>query len=284
MSSRAFIRQLVRSANDTITGTKTFQAANVHTGAETHSGAETHAGAETFISGGSLGFSGTGYMSMLGSRRNRVEFFDDFLGDLIEDGWNTQADTGGSIALATAPGVNGTLSLTTDTTDDDTIMVAHELNWKASQGLVFETRLKIDVITTLAFFVGLTDAKIETSPNLPIGRQTTVSAATATDAVGFVFDIDSTTDVLFGSGVKAGTLVADQGAYALVAATYVTLRIEISTAGAASFFVDNVQIGATVANAVTTTVALTPYIGMANRGAAAHVMTVDYVAVEGARA
>ena len=36
-----------------------------------------------------------------------VQFFDDFLGDLIEDGWNSQADTGGTIALATVPGVNG---------------------------------------------------------------------------------------------------------------------------------------------------------------------------------
>ena len=62
--------------------------------------------------------------------------------------------------------------------------------------------------------------------------------ATATDAVGFVFDIDSTTDVVFGSGVKAGTLIADQGAStALTAATYITLRVEISTAGAASFYV-----------------------------------------------
>lgn len=228
--------------------------------------------------------SGTGYIDSLVTCRNRVEFFDDFLGDLIEDGWNQQADTGGTVALATSPVMCGAVKLTTDTTDDDTIMIAHELNWKASQGLVFECRIKTDVVTTLGLFVGLTDAKVETSPALPVTRQTTVSVKTATDCVGFCFDTDSTTDVLFGTGVKADTIIADQGAATYAADTWYVLRIEISTAGAASFYVDGTQIGATTANAVTTTVALTPYIGMANRGAAAHVTTVDYVYVSGARA
>lgn len=243
-------------------------------------------GAGTVGTGGTLAFAGSGYMSTLGSNRNLVEFFDDFLGDLIEDAWNQQADTGGTVALATSPAVNGGAILTTDGTDDDTIMIAHELNWKANQGgLVFECRLKIDVITTVAFFVGLTDAKTETSPNLPIGRQTTVSVATATDAVGFCFDTDSNADVIFGTGVKANTLIADQGASsALQAGVYVTLRVEVSAAGAASFYVNGTQIGATTANAVTATTALVPYIGMANRGAFAHVMTVDYVYVGALRA
>ncbi len=253
--------------------------------AESVTAARTMTAAQTVGASGSIIFSGTGYIEMLGSHRNRVAFMDDFLGDLLEDGWNQQADTGGTVALATVPGTSGTVTLTTDGTDDDTIMIAHELNWKASQGLVFECRLKTDVVTTLGLFVGLTDAKVETSPALPITRQTTVSVAEATDAVGFVFDTDSTSDTLFGSGVKAGTLIADQGAStAYAAGTYVTLRIEISTAGAASFYVDGTQIGATTADAVTTTVALTPYIGHANRGAFAHVTTVDYVYVSGARA
>jgi hypothetical protein len=274
---------VTNTANFTSTCTETHAGTVTNSGTVTESGTFTQTGTRTVGAAGVLNFSSTGYMSPLGSFRNRVIFFDDFLGDLIEDGWNTQADTGGSANQSTAV-VGGAVTLTTDTTDDDTVMIAHELNWKASQGLIFETRLKADVITTLAFFVGFTDAKTETSPNLPIGRQTTVSAATATDAVGFVFDTDSTSDTIFGSGVKAGTLIADQGAStALVADTYVRLRVEVSTAGAASFYVNDTQIGATTANAVTTSVALTPYIGIANRGGAAHVITVDYVYCEAGR-
>lgn len=248
------------------------------------SGSMSRTAAETFASSSSLAFSGTGYASLLGSHRNRVALWDDFTGDLIEDGWNQQADTGGTVALATVPGLGGIVTLTTDGTDADTIMIAHELNWRASQGLIFEARLKVDVITTLRIFVGLTDAKIETSPELPVKRATTTSVKIASNAVGFCFDTDSTADVVFGTGVKADTIIADQGAStALAAATFVTFRIEISAAGAASFYVDGTQIGATTADAVTTTTPLTPYIGMANRGAAAHVMSLDYVYVEGAR-
>jgi hypothetical protein len=273
------------TCTSTDAGTSTISGTQTVSGTQVISGTSTTTGTTTIGTGGKINFSGTGYIDNLVHHRNRVEFFDDFLGDLIEDGWTVQADTGGTGNQGTAV-VSGAATLTTDGTDDDTVLLAHELNWKASQGLVFETRLKLDVITTVAIFAGLSDAKTETSPNLPIGRQTTVSAATATDAVGFVFDIDSTADVLFGSGVKAGTLIADQGASAaLVAATWVVLRIEISTAGAASFYVDGTLLGtAAVANAVTTTVALTPFIGLANRGGFAHVLNVDYIYVSGARA
>lgn len=254
------------------------------TGITLAAGAQTLTGATTVGTGGTISFSGTGYISHLGSVRNRVELFDDFLGDLIGDEWNVQVDTGGTVNCGTAV-VGGAVTLTTDGTDDDTAMVAHELNWKANQGgLVFETRVKVDVVTTLGFFAGLTDAKVETSPNLPMGRATVTTAATATDAVGFVFDTDSTADVLFGSGVKAGTIIADQGASAaLVAATWVTLRVEVSAAGAGSWYVDGTQIGATTANAVTATVALTPYVGIANRGAFAHVLNCDYIYVAALR-
>lgn len=265
--------------------TKTVSGTVTESGTFTQSGTRTVTGTQTIGAAGVLNFTGSGYMDRLGHIRNYVEFFDDFTGDLIDDAWGVQADTGGSALTGTVPGKSGILTLTTDATDDDTVIVAHDLNWFASQGgLLMEVKLKIDVITTLAFFVGFTDARVEASPNLPIGRQTTVSAATATDAVGFVFDTDSTTDVLFGSGVKAGTLIADQGATTIVAATYVTLRVEVSSAGAASFYVDNVQIGATTAAAVTTTVALCPMIAIANRGSAAHVASVDYAYCRALRA
>lgn len=269
----------------TNSGTVTDSGTFTESGTFTQSGTRTVTGTLTIGAAGTLNSSGTGSISMLNSIRNKVVLSDDFLGDLLDDAWGVQADTGGSVNCSTAV-IGGAVTLTTDATDDDTAMVAHELNWQANQGgLIFETRLKVDVVTEFGLFAGLTDAKTETSPNLPISRATTVSVATATNAVGFVFDTDSTSDVLFGSGVKAGTLIADQGASAaLVAATWVKLRIEVSAAGAASFYVDGTQIGATTANAVTATTPLTPYVGIANRGAAAHVCNVDYIYCEASRA
>lgn len=252
-------------------------------GAVTHEGATSFAAANTIGTGGSLAFSGTGYVSPLGSHRNRVILFDDFLGDVIADQWNAQADTGGTNAIAAADG--GTVALINDTTDDDTNMIAHELNWLPSNGIVFEARCKVSDITNVGMFIGLTDAKVETSPNLPVGRSVVTVTSTATDCVGFVYDTDSTTDAWFGIGVKNDVDTAQTGdTIAPVNATYQTFRIEISAAGAATFYINGTQYGSTLAAACTTTVRLTPYIGLANRSASAHTLTCDYVYVECARA
>lgn len=47
MSSRSYIRKIVRRSNNTITGDQTWSGTEVHSGTETHSGTESHAGAIT---------------------------------------------------------------------------------------------------------------------------------------------------------------------------------------------------------------------------------------------
>lgn len=216
-----------------------------------------------------------------------VTFFDDFIGErtaanLESCGYTTVVAAGGSIATVAA--VNGTVVLTNDTTDDDTQQLSHELNWQAENVIVFEARVKVDDITNVGMFVGMTDALNETTPNLPVGRSAATVTSTATDCVGFVFDTDSTTDKWFGIGVKTDVDTAQIGdTIAPVNDTYQRLRIEITAAGVASFFINGTAYGAATAAAVAPAVSLTPYIGLANRSGTAHAMTVDYIYVSSKR-
>jgi hypothetical protein len=134
------------------------------------------------------------------------------------------------------------------------------------------------------FFAGFTDV-LGSTVEAPIFLVTTAIDSDATDACGIAFDTDGTTDEFFHGGVKAGTDTApDYSGSAPVAATYVTLRVEVSAAGAVQGFVNDVAIGPPVANAVTVTVALVPIIFVANRGAAARNVLVDYIHVQANRA
>lgn len=210
------------------------------------------------------------------SRPDNIEFFDDFLGDLIEDGWNVAADTGGTANCGVAAS-GGVCTITNDTSDNDVTSIAHELNWYPNKSCYFETRLKIDVVTTLGFCVGFSDAKSEAGSTLPWELSVVTYTTTGTDGFGFLFDVDATTDTIRCVGVKTdvdGTHL--DSAIVPVAGTYITLACGITPGETASYWIDNVLIG-TVALASAAAVALTPYIGIKNQGGAAHVASIDYV-------
>lgn len=203
-----------------------------------------------------------------------VAFMDDFLGDVIEDGWNIDADAGCSGAIEVLAG--GVVRLQTDATTSDRVSMAHELNWYGERNAIFECRFKIDAITNVNLFFGFSDAKAEASQLLPMSLSGTTWTTTATDAVGFVFDTAATTDVLYGMGVANGTdATAVQSTSAPVAATYMKLRIELFD-GSAAFYIDDVIVGGST-GFLTSTVALTPLIGVQNRTTAARLLDIDYV-------
>ena len=205
-----------------------------------------------------------------------VELFDDFLGDLIEDGWTVAADTGGSVNCGTAA-ESGVVTLTTDGTDDDVVSVAHELNWYGRRGCMMEARVKWDVVTTLGFFIGFSDAKSEAGSTMPAALSGTSYTTTATDALGFLFDTDATTDTIRCIGVANDVDATHvDSALSPSAGVYATFRVHVTSAGVATFYIDDVLVG-TVAGAVTSTVALTPYVGHKNMSAAAHVGSLDYI-------
>jgi len=218
----------------------------------------------------------------------RVRLFDDFLGDVIADQWNVVegADTTTSDA-AIVSGVNGLLRLTTG--DSATLTYAGNgiqitqgafYNFRASDGgLALEARIKIDAITTAAFFVGFTDVGTFEAPIESAASGNTLTS-NATDAVGFMFDTRMTDDNIWLVGVKADTdATAQNSGIAPVAATFITLRVEVSATGEAIFFINGARVGTVMASAITASTALTPTIAATSLVAATRALDVDYIDV-----
>ena len=218
----------------------------------------------------------------------KVTLFDDFLGDVLEDGWSAAEGNDAQAIIATINSqVGGWVRMTTGDTatlSESGQALTHGLNWKAASGnLVFEARVKpVSSVADVAYFIGFHDSLATTALEEPVTLSTTTFTATADDAIGFVYDTAATTDVFYAIGVKATTKTAATALAAPVADTVVTLRIEVDTAGTAKFYV-NGALGATIANAVTTTVALTPIVSAMARTTTSKSIDVDYILVQSDR-
>ncbi|MEQ8394989.1 hypothetical protein [Thalassobaculum sp.] len=217
----------------------------------------------------------------------KVVFFDDFLAAGIDGRISSTAGsgTGNQAATTVANGLNGRITLKSASDDGThaancTSLTLDQLNFKASEGnLAIEVRLAIDDVSEAVLFVGFTDT-ISTTVELPIFMNAADIDSDATDAAGIVYDVDATTKQWCHGGVKAGadTTPAYSGT-APTDGTMVTLRAEITSAGALIGYVNGVAIGAAIADAVTTSVALTPCIVIGNRSANQVTATVDYIHV-----
>ncbi len=220
---------------------------------------------------------------------------DDFFGTwLITDAaqgpgdfWSTTAGSGAGTQVATtvANSLNGEVTMKSSTDDgvnsaNTTLITGINLGWKAnSGGLAIEARLKVDAITVVAIVVGFTDT-ISTTVELPVYMNAAVSESDADNACAMIFDTDATSDFWTVSGVKATVDTTPViSALAPVAATYTVIRVEVSATGTVTGYVDGVSIGS-VANAVTITTALTPFVAVSSRSAAQRILTLDYIKVE----
>lgn len=217
----------------------------------------------------------------------RVVFFDDFLGDVVADQWafteGTDSSTSDGAILSGV--VNGVYRLTAGdsagTAAADQAQLNSYLQWKANTGgLAMEARVKLAAITTVTCFIGLTDTLALETPIESAASADTLTT-TATDAVGVMFDTRMSTDKWWLVGVANDVdATAQNSGVAPVAATYETWRIEVSLTGAATFYRNGVQIGATMTGAVTPTVLLTPVFCIRPEGAVANrILDVDYVSV-----
>lgn len=220
--------------------------------------------------------------------RNKPLIFDDFLGDLIADEW---ALASGSDAQALDPvinaALNGTVRLTSGNVgggDDavDSSVLTHGLNWQADQGnLIMQARVKVDVITNVALFVGFTD--VIGTAEVPIHSAASGDTVTdnAANAAGVMFDTAMATDKFGLIGTKAGTQTAFQDStIAPVAATYDVIRVEIDSVGAIRAYINGVAAGAAVAAGITATTPLTPVLSIMGRTTASPVLDADYIMVQ----
>ena len=216
---------------------------------------------------------------------NTVSWFEDFLGDVVPDQINvvegTDSATSDFAVLASGNGGIGRF-----TTGDagtglaaDMPQLTSFLNWKAANGnLCFEARFKMSRITLAYAFLGFTDVITLEAPIVSAASADTITT-TATDAVGFLFDTRMATDVWHLVGVANDVDATRQAtAFAPVADTYETFRIELSATGVAAFYRNGVQVGVAMSGAVTPSVALTPTVAVGNvSGTASFTADLDYL-------
>lgn len=214
---------------------------------------------------------------------SKVSLFDDFLGDVIADQWSAAEGNDAEAIIATINAQSG--GVVRMVTGDTTVVSAsaqsltHGLNWKANAGnLVMEARVKlVSSIADVALFVGFTDVLATTTLEEPVTLSGTTFTTNATDATGFLFDTSATTDTLRAVGVAndVDATHVNTGQVPVVD-TWHTYRVEVSTAGVATFYFDGALV-ATLSGAVTASVSLTPAIVAMARTTASKTVDVDYV-------
>ena len=167
-----------------------------------------------------------------------VQYFTDFLGDALEDELLAGVGSGTGNAVALSSGVNGRVEIKTSSADaaigaNGSSLSLGALNWRADQGnLMMEARLQIDNITASMIFVGFTDA-LASTVEAPIFLNGADIDSDADNACGVIYDTDGTTAQWCHGGVKATVdTVPDYSGTAPVNATWVTVRVEVSAAGA----------------------------------------------------
>ncbi len=183
----------------------------------------------------------------------------------------------GTSAVALA---NGGITLTTAATDTKTCSYGFGgIHVLAAKKPYVEFKFQLNSITNVAINAVLNDAASEGSGALPFTISTTTITDTATNSVGFCYDTNQTTlrwyAVQTNAGSQTGQLLsATQAPFA--AATDITLGIELSTAGNATYYINGKQVWyKALASAAAT--ALVPYIGIRNNTATAHILTCRYV-------
>ena len=219
---------------------------------------------------------------------NTVEFFDDFLGDLIKDEWNyvEGTDSATSSAAILAGGIGGQLRITTGDAGTglaaDMAQLTHDVSqWQASNGgLAIEGRFKLSAISICYCFFGFTDVGMLEAPIESAASANTLTS-NATDAVGFMFDTRMTDDNwwLVGVADDVDATHEDTGS-APVADTFATFRVEINSTGVATFYYNGANVGSAMTGAVTAANDLTPTFAVSKTSVAASMTAeIDYIHV-----
>lgn len=222
--------------------------------------------------------------------KSYIQFYDDFLGDVIDDAWSAAEGNDAQAIIATinaqAGGVVRLVTGDTAVVAESAQSLTHGLNWKANQGgLYLAARIKlVTSVADVCVNVGFTDTLATTTLEEPITISGTTITTNATDAVVFVYDTAQTNDNWHCQGVKADadTAIANTGV-GVTADAWVLLEIKIDTAGTAEFYIDG-QLKHTAANAVTVTTSLTPVVTAMARTTASKTLDVDYIFVAAQRA
>lgn len=227
--------------------------------------------------------------------------YDDFNGPTLDSNRWTAVGANTGVTPTVFVSDSGIISLTTvasSTAAAATSQIGSELNWRAGRGnLVMETRLKLDTSSSVAVFAGFADSKSRIA-GLPVrvsataGGASGVTAATTTsntgNFVGLLFDASTSLPAFvtttqptwrFGGNSDSVSTTMTSTGIGVTPTTWYTLRTSVDKNGKACFTINETPYGC-VASAVSTTVSLTPYVGVANGAAALRNLQVDYIQVQ----
>lgn len=211
-----------------------------------------------------------------------------FAGATLPSGWATKlgsGDTavrmanglGGGVEMAAGNNVAGSYA-TNGVQLDQGI-----LQWYAvSGGLQIEFGgVDFDSVANVSWFFGFTDqfSSLE-MPFYSAASGDTITSDTS-NGFGFLFDTAMATDNWWLVGCKANTDATPQNVgSAPTAGTPSRLRIHVTDAGTATFFINDTQVGSAMANAVTTSTLLTPVVAGFSRTNAYKAAYVKYIDAE----
>lgn len=227
--------------------------------------------------------------TLTGSSNGRIEplngitFFEDWTSEVLNlDDWSVASDAGGT-PFAISVARYGTIAAAPDNETGDKEEIASEIVWTTSAVTVYQTRVKVDDIATVAFNCGLSDAKTEAATTIAwtVGASNALTT-TSDDGVGFVYDTRADTDGFFGVVSAATDDKEGAGATAPVNDTWITLRFEIDASRLVTFYINGTQYGSQ-STALDASTLLCPYFAVQSTTTTTRTLTVDYVFVWQAR-
>ncbi len=209
-----------------------------------------------------------------------VHFHDHFTDDTLStDKWLATV-TNATIAVHHSTYSGGQCRILTDTTDNESSFLATPLVWQDDYNAICETKILLTDVSGVALFFGLSDATLETTPDMPIDYAGGTLAAAATNAVGIVADAADTVNgvsSIVGVGVNGGSLetaIDSETDWADVA--WHRLRVELNPDGDATFFLNGKRFGK-MPTALASATRLCIIIAVANRDSAADSVFIDSV-------
>ncbi len=209
---------------------------------------------------------------------SRVVFHRDFVGagvaysTTIADGLRSRKGSDGACVDWTVTPVKGgsvvgTIGNTTASMAVSGVQLDAGLSWEADQGGIdAQFRVKLSRITNIAVYVGFTDQTAALEMPIQSAASADTFTTNATDACGFMFDTSMTTKDWWLTGVANDVDATMQDStFVPVAATYETFRVAVNASGTATFYRNGLQVGVSMAGAVTPSIPLTPVIAAFNR-------------------
>ena len=170
-----------------------------------------------------------------------------------------------------------TLGIATATTASSGSMLVGSSLCHTGANLTLMVRLKLNQVSNVAIFAGITDSTSLEHP-MYLSDGTNTITGDATNACGFGFDTQGTTAQWFIGGIKAGAATSPTFTGSPpVADVHNTLKIVIDASGNMTGYIDNILVG-TVNNAITPSTSITPCIMILTRDETSHkIGTIDFI-------